>query len=105
MSVTSMQELELTECCVCGCQFAVPSIVMNTKRKKGGYINCPNGHEVGWGDGELGKQIKRLREDLAAKTRRVESLASQRDMLEFSNRGLRAANTRLKNKNKKLVKE
>jgi hypothetical protein len=101
MSITSLQELELTECCICGVQFAAPSIVMNNKRKNGGFVHCPNGHSVGWSEGEAEKQIKRLREDLKAKTRRVESLASERDMLELSNRGLKAANTRLKNKNKK----
>jgi hypothetical protein len=95
-----MQKLELTECCVCGVQFAAPSIMMDSKRKNGGFVHCPNGHSVGWSEGELEKKIKNLREDLKLKTRRVEDLASERDSLEASNRGLKAANTRLKNKNK-----
>ena len=103
MAVEVTQDLVATECCVCGVLFLLPSLLLKTVRKKGGYVHCPNGHSIGWDKGELEKELDRTKRDLAGYKKRNESLSSEVQSLEASNRGLRAANTRLKNKNREVA--
>lgn len=63
-------DLEVTDCCVCGVTFAVPSRLIANKREHGtGGLHCPNGHSLGWHKSEAQK----LREELAAETRRKDA--------------------------------
>lgn len=90
--------LEVTECCACGTLFAVSALLLKTKRNDGGFIHCPNGHSIGWGKGKIEKKLEMVEQDLAGYKTRNASLSSEVSSLEASNRGLKAANTRLKNK-------
>lgn len=47
------QELEATECCVCGTLFAAPKILIDNRRKIKGKFYCPNGHELTFTDTEV----------------------------------------------------
>jgi hypothetical protein len=91
-------KLDATECVVCGIPFALPEHMLNDKREKGGFIHCPNGHSVGWGEGKIEKELKLTKANLQGYVKRCESLSSEVNSLEASNRGLKAANTRLKKK-------
>lgn len=93
-------ELSSTECCVCGVVFAIPKIMLDHKIKKGGYIHCPSGHSIGWGEGKVERNLRLAEQDLDGYRKRNASLSSEVSSLEASNRGLRAANTRLKKKKK-----
>ena len=99
--MNSIVELRDTECCVCGVSFAVPKIMLNHKIEKGGYLHCPNGHSIGWGKGKEEKALERVEQDLKGYKQRNAGLSSEVSSLEASNRALKAANTRLKNKAKK----
>ncbi len=92
--------LTSTECCVCGVVFAIPKIMFDHKVEKGGFIHCPSGHSIGWGKGKQEKALERAEQDLEGYKQRCSGLSSEVHSLEASNRGLRAANTRLKKKKK-----
>jgi len=91
-------DLEVTECCVCGTTFALSALLLKTKRKEGGFIHCPNGHSIGWGQGKVEKELERTKLDLEGYKKRNATLNSKVSCLENSNRAFKAANTRLKNK-------
>jgi hypothetical protein len=74
--------------------------MLEHKIKNGGYIHCPSGHSIGWGMGEKEKELERTKLDLRGYKQRNEGLSSEVSSLEASNRGLKAANTRLKKKKK-----
>ena len=59
--------LEVTSCCMCGVEFAVPAKMIAEKREIGGSLYCPNGHCLTWGDTEL----KRIRRKLAVEQQRL----------------------------------
>lgn len=75
---------ELQECISCGVAFAMPSIILDQDRKKGGFRYCPNGHQQGWGkhDSEeektrrerdlLKQQLAQKDDEIAAERRRTE---------------------------------
>ncbi len=90
--------LEVTECCACGTVFALSALLLKTKRNEGGFLHCPNGHSIGWGKGKIDKELERTKLDLAGYKKRCGTLSSEVNSLEASNRGLKAANTRLKKK-------
>ena len=71
-TIESCVTLEVTRCCVCGTEFAVPEVILNTARKKGGYFYCPNGHHLGWAQGVEQTELNRLKREKA-------SLAGQLD--------------------------
>jgi len=89
-----------TECCFCGVIFAIPSTMHDNKRERGGFFHCPNGHSIGWGEDKIEKKLKETERNLDGYKKRNASLADQVSCLEGSNRGLKAANTRLKNAKK-----
>ena len=97
----STTELQDTECCVCGVSFAVPKIMLDHRIKNGGYLHCPSGHSIGWGEGKIEKAL-RIAEETSEKQRKmIYEFSAQNSKLEASNRAFKAANTKLKNKKKK----
>ena len=93
--------LEITECCACGVVFSVPALLLKTKRDSGGYINCPNGHSIGWGEGKTDKALRIAEEKLEQQRKMIYEFSARNSKLEASNRAFKAANTRLKNLKKK----
>ena len=73
-------------------------ILLDHARKNGGFVHCPNGHSIGWNQGEVKRELERTKLDLEGYKKRNATLSSQVSCLENSNRSFKAANTRLKNK-------
>jgi hypothetical protein len=74
--------------------------MLEHKIKRSGYIYCPNGHSIGWGKDKIEKSLELAEQNLDGYIKRNAGLSSEVSSLEASNRGLKAANTRLKKKKK-----
>lgn len=99
MSITLATEFEVIDCANCGMEFGVLASYIERRRKDGRSFNCPNGHSLSFGKSEADK----LREQLEAKQRRLDSaearithLKDQNDATERALRAQRGANTKLR---------
>lgn len=88
-------------CASCGVLFAMPERLNREFRDTGRNFYCPSGHSLSYGKG----QNQRLQDELAATKRTLEnnrafarSVADQLGAAERSNRALRGANTRIRNR-------
>ncbi len=52
---------EIDECCMCGVALTVPKVIRDNQRTHGGFSHCPNGHRIGWPEGE--SETSRLRRE------------------------------------------
>lgn len=86
--------LEVTSCCVCGVNFAMPEDMMNQRRQTGEHLYCPNGHSLRY----RVTTVEKLRKQLDSANARARHEADQREASERSNRALRGVNTRMRNR-------
>jgi len=81
VSMTIMDELEAIRCCECATVFAVQKTVLDLRRQSHKTFTCPNGHEQAFlapkpkVDPDADR-IAKLTADLAAVTKRAETLAA-----------------------------
>lgn len=47
------------QCGTCGVWHAIPENLYNTRKIEGGYWYCPNGHQRGFSEGSLRKQLEK----------------------------------------------
>jgi len=59
--------LQVTSCCVCGTEFAVPLAMLRARQESGGDLYCPSGHCLTWNETE----VKELRRQLAGEQQKV----------------------------------
>ena len=91
-------DLKAIQCTSCGVFHAIPTAMYDHKLDYGGYWYCPNGHRIGYGEGNLSKQLQKEKtrrqwaEDNAARSRK------QADQSERRRIAQKAARTRLKNR-------
>ena len=69
----AVSALDLTSCCTCGIEFAVPQHWLQKKRENGQGFHCPNGHNLSYGESE----VQRLQKALAQE--KVKTETAQRD--------------------------
>lgn len=72
------QTLEVTNCCVCGVNFAVPEIIMDERRRNAGNVYCPNGHCIGWKETEA----ERLKREVDSLNQANDYLRRQKESVE-----------------------
>jgi hypothetical protein len=61
------------ECITCGVRHAMPAVLIERDRAKGGYRYCPNGHQQGWStEASEGTMIRRERDRLKQEAARLE---------------------------------
>lgn len=62
------------ECITCGVRHAMPAVLIERDRTKGGYRFCPNGHQQGWSkEASEETQIRRERDRLKQDAARLEA--------------------------------
>lgn len=86
--------LEVTDCCSCGVEFAMPARLLRERRENGGGFYCPNGHRLVYKT----PTTERLKKKLESAEARARHEADQREAAERSNAALRGANTKLRNR-------
>lgn len=99
---TEAIQLTVLACPVCGVRYAIPEEMRANAYKKGDYKQmwyCPNGHELGYGEGEAQRLQKRLEmvegERDRAATRALRA-ADQRDAAERSRAAMKGVATKAK---------
>jgi hypothetical protein len=60
--------LEVTDCCVCGVEFAMPKQMLDERRRTGAYFYCPSGHLQHFTE----TTADRLRKELARRERELD---------------------------------
>lgn len=75
LTETTSKTFEVTSCCVCDIEWAVPDRWLDNRREDGQSFYCPNGHILSYnGDRErLKRKAKQLEEQLAAARRIAQS--------------------------------
>ena len=61
MNIGFNHNMQIVECWICGCLFALPENLYLHAQEKGKGFHCPNGHSLGFGPGRLSE----LEEELA----------------------------------------
>ena len=84
-SIQLIISMEQMICTTCGALFALPSILIEAKRKEGGNFHCPNGHPLIFTETEidrlrkqrnqLGEQTDELEKDLRKARREIKKLS------------------------------
>lgn len=77
-SETYLAALEAIECGVCGIPFAFPQDLVAKRRADGRDFWCPNGHKIAYGDTEV-KRLRRQLKEAEASASRWESRAEVRE--------------------------
>jgi hypothetical protein len=72
------------ECITCGVRHAMPAVLIERDRAKGGYRFCPNGHQQGWStEASEETKIRRERDRLKQDAARLEQ--ERRDAMATAN--------------------
>ncbi len=97
----TVQELTVTDCCVCGTPFAIQSTLHKHFKQTGKGFHCPNGHRLSYSESKIERLEKALKEERSNSewwkgnaNRRSEELQQTKYKL----RGTKAAYTRMKNR-------
>ena len=95
--ISETVSLKTIRCGTCGVFHAIPTEKYDSSLKEGGFWYCPNGHQRGFSQGGLVKDLekeKRRRERAESNTKFAQEETAR---LLRSLRAQKAANTRLKN--------
>ncbi len=88
--VTNPMTLTITDCCVCGVNFAVPERLLANRREAGGSFYCPNGHSLVF----TKTRAMQLEDELKATKARARHHQDQHEAAVRSNRALRGQITK-----------
>lgn len=81
-NITQVIEIVATSCGVCGIQFGLDRAFYKQRHADGKVFYCPNGHTIGWGEGEANKlraEKLELESRLKFTQNRLETVKSERD--------------------------
>lgn len=94
-------DLEVTDCGVCGVDFAAPARLLKSRREKGGDFYCPNGHVLVFTESEVDRLRKQAKSLEARLTSSRDQQRATRDELAAAERlrsALRGVVTRERNR-------
>jgi hypothetical protein len=99
-TIELVRSFTILDCPHCAVEFGVQRSLADRRKREGKVIHCPAcGKPMGWGESEedkLAKQLAAAKRETQRLQGTVTHLRDQRDAFERSNRGLRAAGTRLR---------
>lgn len=96
---TYLAILQAIECGVCGIPFAFPTDLVEKRKADGKDFYCPNGHCIAYGDTEvqrLRRKVKQQEAETARAKNRAEHWESQATTAEYRRRAARGQLTKLK---------
>ncbi len=93
-------QLKEMQCGTCAVWHAIPEVMFNSCLEEGGFWYCPNGHQRGYSEGSLIRQLEKekKRREWAEKNAKAERSNAQES--ERRRVAQKAATTRLKNRAK-----
>ena len=101
-AVKTETTLKTMQCGTCGVSHAIPVVMFDRCYEEGGFWHCPNGHQRGYSEGSICKQLEKekKRREWAEKN----SLACVDEINALSRQlsAQKGVNTRMKNRAKTL---
>jgi hypothetical protein len=86
-------DLIVLGCPLCGVTYAIPVVMHRNAKRRGGWAimwHCPNGHELGFGEGELDRERAARERAEAAILQARERAQAEKDLREHTEHKLRA---------------
>lgn len=91
-------QVVIDDCCVCGVVHAIPRVMWNNARNKGGYWYCPNGHHIGWDKKDSQSENDKLRGEVAELQGRVERERMRTEAAKRETAAAKGQVTKIKNR-------
>jgi hypothetical protein len=105
-AIQLLEAFETISCYKCSCMFAVPRSVRRRWLDSGSTFYCPNGHDQHYTESSVQKLEKQLAEERRRREFAQNNAAAERaarERTERSNRAIRGATTRIRNRIKNGV--
>ena len=101
MATVQTVTITMVTCYKCGVPFSMPGHLSEQKRQQGESFWCPNGHKQWWGESEVDKLKRKLKNEKQSReywVKRVHSEQEEHQTTKNSLRSHKAAKTRIINR-------